>query len=229
MKSLCVVVAIMIVSAVQAEGAGVNIAWDTCGPAGSERASSSCTSNVGTRSFVVSFVPEEPFDGASVVGCRLLIWTDNGNPLPSWWQMAAGSCREGGLDIEFHGSAGSPCDTIPSVMTDWDYVQQQVSPSTAYLFATSGSTGTGIDLVPGQEYFVLRANINQVKTVGADSCGGCWTPMGIVVEFVSVASEQESFSLDDPDRRREILWQPDIVPTRATTWGQIKRLYRGRR
>jgi hypothetical protein len=53
--------------------------------------------------------------------------------------------------------------------------------------------------------------------------------MEILAWTVSVSSQEDSFILDDPDRRLEIFWQPDFVPTRATTWGQIKSLYRGRR
>ena len=229
MKALCVVMLVVLFAPARAECAGVNIGWDTCGPTGGDRASSSCTSNVGTRSFVVSFVPEQAFADAALLNCRLMIRTADGSALPSWWQMAPGACRPDGLDLEFGGLAGVPCDTIPSVQTVWDYVQDAGSPGRADIVAGTGSSGPGVDLVPGREYFVLRANINYQRTAGADSCGGCWTPMEIVVGFVRVHSQDDSFILFDPDRLGIILWQPDIVPAQATTWGQIKRLYRGRR
>lgn len=229
MKTMYMVMVVVVLAAAGAEGAGVNIGWDTCGPTGGDRASSSCTSNVGTRSFVVSFVPEQAFAGAALLGCRVGIRTADGSALPSWWQMEPGACRDAALDLEFHGLAGTPCDTIPSVQTVWDYVQGAGSPGSAVIIAGTGSSGPGVDLVPGQEYFVLKVNISFSKTAGTDSCGGCWVPMEIYVGDVSVYSQDDSFILTDPDRLGIILWQPDIVPARSTTWGQIKSLYRGRR
>ena len=226
MKRLWMIMGLVALTAGTAAGPGVNNGWDVCGPTGAGEASSSCTSNGGTRSFVVSFVSPKSFPGASVIGCRVLIRTADDAQLPSWWQMAPGACREGGLGLDFHELAGSPCDTIPSVVSTWDYVQH---PGDADIIALTGSSGPGVDLVPGREYFVLRANINFVGTAGPDTCGGCWAPMEIVAAAVSISSADDSFMLADPDRRMLILWQPDIVPARATTWGQVKSLYRRRR
>jgi hypothetical protein len=113
-------------------------------------------------------------------------------------------------------------------LSTWDYVHDS-SLDFAQIVAASGSSGPGVDLIAGREYFVAKVNINFSNTAGADSCGGCWVPMEIVAFTVNVHSQDDSFILADPDRRGYILWQPDIVPARATTWGQIKYLYRGRR
>ena len=106
------------------------------------------------------------------------------------------------------------------------------------------------DLLGGQNYFAFSLSINHAKTIGTGSCDGCATPVCIVLNSIMVAapgafigdtfvSDQRFITATTAPGSNFITWQggggvvggggigcPAATPTRQSTWGNVKSLYR---
>jgi hypothetical protein len=109
------------------------------------------------------------------------------------------------------------------------------------------------NLVAGTEYFTAALRITHVKTVGAGACGGCNVPVCIVAGHITVttpvaandivlvdgangqasqiASWQSATTLDlisscHMSCNASFSCVPTSTPTRNSTWGAVKALYR---
>jgi len=94
--------------------------------------------------------------------------------------------------------------------------------------------GNEIPLNVGEEYFGAKVVVNNAKTTGTGSCAGCTVPMSVTLNGVRVVQPSGASGgnplVTDPAQNRTITWQggagAPAVATRATTWGQVKSLYR---
>lgn len=105
--------------------------------------------------------------------------------------------------------------------------------------AALGSVAAGV------EYFACNVNISNVKTTGLGACAGCLTPACIAVGNINVYSSGSSLPalvLTAPANGTDsnyATWQggggagplpggacPAATPTRNSTWGAVKSLYR---
>jgi hypothetical protein len=109
------------------------------------------------------------------------------------------------------------------------------------------------DLVAGTEYFAAMLQISHAKTIGAGACGGCDAPMCIVLGAIKVTTPvlaNDIVLLDGANGPASQIasWQsattlnlvnschmacvasfdcvPTSTPTRNSTWGAVKALYR---
>jgi hypothetical protein len=218
--------ALQVMVAATALAAGGNIGWGACGPSGPREKSFACDTNAGRDTFVVSFV--SPSDEAQVMGveCRVRVrTTDFLAPLPYWWQLQSGGCRSGSVGIEFTAGASSSCQQIPATIQGWNYSPIQV-PGQAQLTVLAGPGGSGVSISSGVEYFVFRAIIDHGKTASPDSCGECWRPMTLQLEYVYLDETSRRVELTSPDRQGTITWQSGVVSAIPRSWGQIKSLFR---
>jgi hypothetical protein len=257
MRRFVLIVLALIAPAVASAGPGVNIRWDHCyGDGGVANKAFACDTNVGTEQLVLSY--ELPEDLASVSGTEMLVYFQPASPaLPDWWQLRnPGTCRQAALSFSMTPPAGS------ANCLDWS--QGAASGGIgAYtpdflgklrLAAALAVPSSALqNLVAGTEYFAGTIQISHVKTVGAGACGGCDTPMCIVLGTINVvtpvlgnnirpigstngpsspiASWQSATTLNlDVNCHMGCFASFDCVatstPTRNSTWGAVKALYR---
>jgi hypothetical protein len=98
-------------------------------------------------------------------------------------------------------------------------------------------------IVGGDELYDFTINITNQKTVGTGSCAGCTTPVCIVLNSINVVAqdnvEERLLSTPTAPGSNFITWQgggnpsaggtigcPAATPTRRSTWGSVKSLYR---
>jgi len=229
--------------AARASGFGAfNLTWGTgCwrdNPA--TLSTSACDSNDGSVSFTVSFVQNATvpnFDG-------LEAWLDlqsDSPELPDWWQLTdPGGCRQGSLSVSFDPIATPSGCANPwaGLVESYKYVNWSTAAfpffgerpaNRALLYVRYIITSNRVPLPAGVEYFGFTVTINMARTVGAGACGGCSTPVTIVLNKINLIS---GGLLTTPLDNQCLRWQAGGVtpcsatPTRSSTWGQIKSLYR---
>jgi len=83
------------------------------------------------------------------------------------------------------------------------------------------------------EYYAFRFRVGDAKSVGTGACAGCSVPMCLLLTSLNVvgATLGEQRIVSQPLVNNMIYFNsgstaPCIVPTRATTWGAVKSLYR---
>jgi hypothetical protein len=85
------------------------------------------------------------------------------------------------------------------------------------------------------EYYACRIDIGRSKTTGTGSCAGCTVYACIILNSIQLFQPPAlAFDpiLSNPIDRYFVWWQngvpgcPGIVPVKATSWGQLKSLYR---
>ena len=122
--------------------------------------------------------------------------------------------------------------------------------------ATAVPVANVATLAAGTEYFVAQFTINHAKTVGSGACAGCAEPVCIVFNSLNVvtlsnvanqllmqgangtnsqfvhwqgaAVQNLHLSCPSPFRPCELLYTCTLAstPTRGSTWGAVKALYR---
>jgi hypothetical protein len=235
--------------ATTASAAGVNLRWNACpGDGGVANRNSTCASNTGSNVLVGSFLSDTDILG--VTGIEVVVdLASAGASLPAWWQFnAAGSCRQTSLSVNPTISATA------AACADWAngaaagglaaYKLGLYGPTSARIiigFATGAQPPP--DVLGGQEYFGFNANINNAKTVGTGACAGCTVPVCLVLNSINVVPGiLAGHKLIGPTNGTDsnfATWQggviggsplgtgcPAATPTRNTTWGSVKSLYR---
>ena len=237
-------------AAVASARPGVNLRWSACfGDGGVLNRASTCLTNAGTNALVGSF--ELDRDVIGVTGIEVVL--DLASPLPAlpaWWTFNAPGgvtgCRGGAL-------TANPTISATAVnCADWaggaaagglaTYKTGLFGPTSARILI-GFAVVSPVDAFAAQEYFGFNCNISNVKTVGTGNCAGCLTPVCIV--FIScnvvpgtLAGTRLWGPTNGPDSHYA-LWQggggvstslgngcPVGTPTRNTTWGSVKSLYR---
>ena len=244
------VVAAMLCVASVASAAGVNLSWNTCAGegTGANNKTSACAVNTGSNLLVTSFVL--PADLAAVNGNELVIDVlTQAATLPDWWAFKdAGTCRQTSLGFNVTANASDV------VCIDWGAGQsaggigaysQELGTIDPGLLAQHRRLKIAVavplsaiaDLTQDTEYFSCNITINNAKTVGTGACAGCTEPMCIVLNVLRVTSH---IGIGENDvvlgtgaspGSNIVTWQGlgpncQAVPTRNTTWGAVKALYR---
>ena len=86
------------------------------------------------------------------------------------------------------------------------------------------------------EYYAFRVNVARSKSTGTGLCAGCMEPACIVLNEIQLFQPPEQNfdpQITNPAVSNFALWQATAVPgcplstpTRSSTWGQVKSLYR---
>jgi len=246
MKYLLRAVCVLAFAAPAAQAGGINLTWGSgCWQDNPATLSTfACDSNDGSVSFTVSFAPDidlDYFDG-------IYAWLDfqsDSPELPDWWQLTdPGGCRQGSLSTSADISAtpGGCADPWPGRPINFQYVSWRTAafpnplPSMpanrAQLFvAYAIKASEAVTLPRGVEYYAFTVTINFAKTVGGGACGGCSTPVTIVLNTVT-PSARTLRPLTTPINNQCLRWQAGGVtpcsatPARSGTWGMLKSLYR---
>jgi hypothetical protein len=227
---------------------GVAIRWDQCyGDAGTINHNFACNANTGSDGLIASF--EVPQDIAFVNGLRAVLVLAAASPtLPAWWEYRnAGSCRISSLTLSF---------AVPGTAvncSDWasgqgagvigSYTVGSAGPNTASIEVVEAVPTLFDDLLAGNEWFAFKLTIDHAKTVGTGACVGCSVPVCIVLREIEVVCQApgQGVRLTSPLNGTDAFystWQgggapsgnylgcPAATPTRASTWGGVKALYR---
>ena len=213
------------------------LGWNAC------RASSGepdmpfpCTSLGAQRSLVCSFVLASTVD--SVIGAELDLDVQSAaSPLPAYWRFDLGGCSGGPLTTAFSGPGicADPWGGFASALV------QQVSPGEPRGADSQVRIRTVVSL-PSIQARTLDAGVvyDAVQLVFSSdralSCGGCPIPACLVLN--SILLRRLPGALDvlvtnvagTPDNM--VTWQGGTgadcvaVPTRHSTWGELKVRYR---
>lgn len=224
--------------------AGINLSWDDCGTYGVANRTFACNANVATAGVAyVSFTPTYQ-SGFATTRTMVFDLAAASSTLPGWWQFAGGGCRSGAL-----GVSGS-FDMGPFNCSDmWTGVP--ATTSTAYSAGFGGIPNRARLVVTTQiaevvalptnyaemEWYALRLTLSGAKTVGTNSCGGCATPVCLVLNSLRLDSiapgDVPTVTLTSPLQRNWVTWQggavaggcPAATPVRNRTWGMLKSSY----
>jgi len=228
---------------------GVALSWNHCFGEGTgiQNRSFACDTNVGFEELIGSFAIGE--DMLNVSGNEIVVDAStaspyaymplppNGPPLPEWWKFKnAGTCRQTSLFTIF------VADPANVVCQDWG-AGAQVGGLAAYNIDFRG-TGTARILAavavpptalqalhPGNEYYSFTLRIRNDKTVGAGACAGCGTAIYLTFNRINVTTDVPANNRTyagplDGTSSDLVSWNVSPVPTRTTTWGAVKSLYR---
>lgn len=233
---------------------GCNLRWDHCyGDGGAPNKNFACDTNTGLEALVGSFVPA--WDIGDLSGLEIVMTMASAtNAYPAWWSATAGGCRTASA-INASPTPVDPVTTNCPDWSSGNAVGGLAAyriglffgPNTARILMAYAVPPELRPLLLGRhEYFAFRINISHVATVGTGACAGCTTPMCIMFTSVNMVTPFGSPSptrwLTGPANQVDsdyATWQggagvastlgigcPAATPTRTSTWGSVKALYR---
>ncbi len=224
-----------------AHAGGLSIAWQDCralGGSGVDNQNFGCMSEINQFPLTPAFVLATPID--SVVSFELVIDVDvAATELPAWWRMDPGQCRANGWSAD--ATASASCydpwlGTGVAGFQGWLAGQPGASPRHGRLLvAAAAAPGTFVTLDADVAYSAARVVLRSNKTL---TCEGCASPACLVFNSVIIrrlpGSSVETVTLWEPEvlGLERIRWQGgsgadcQAVPTRRSTWGAVKSLYR---
>lgn len=250
-KLLWLCAAAMLVPAMAFANGGVDLSWGDCAPdAGSHQPARSfnCTGTANTtHNLLLYFKPNR--DLPNFVGIRMDIdlQTDVNAPLPPFYHYEVGGCQRpgaptpAGVTMTDAIVAGSACEGFNdpwAVGTEGfegiaTYIFDDDRPGNGH-FVLGVAHSTSFSLIAKQNYYGAQLSFNN-RNRGI--CAGCGTPA--VIKFNSATLES-----NDGTEAQEIAFTAgkggdcvtlnngsaprcvDPTPTRNSTWGQVKSLYR---
>jgi outer membrane protein assembly factor BamE (lipoprotein component of BamABCDE complex) len=248
-KMMLLCAALLAASAtIASAAAGVNVRYNTCfADGGLANKTFACNTNAGTNAMVVGF--QLGADQFGVTGIEIVVdGATAGTALPDWWKLAAATCRSGAL-------SANPTASLSAVnCADWTGGAGIGTGIAAYQVGNYGPTsfrikcgtavnaGTPSDLFAG-DYFAQNIIFTNAKSVGTGACAGCSTAACIMVSSINVVSgtalQNKLSGATNGTDANYVTWQggagvsstiasgcPAATPTKNTTWGSVKSLYR---
>ena len=231
-------------------GVGMALRWDRCaGDAGVVNKNFACDVNTGSEALVGSFMLSVPSPGTA--GLEIVLTLASASPtVPAWWQFRnAGTCRTSSLGMALmappnavHCADWAPLGDAAGGIGAYTNYSGTLNPNMMRLLAVAAVPSTNLsDLVTDQEYFAFQFNLNHAKTTGTGACGGCTTPMCLLLQKIDVVTPTTHQALStwwmSPDDLFAT-WQggagvtttlgsgcPLATPTRNATWSGVKALY----
>jgi len=239
-KTLVLAGAMLALSASLASAAGINLSWDDCGLAGTPSKTFDCATTTGVPfTMYASFVP--PPGITEFLGISSQMDITSIGALPDWWKHGTTQCRgTAGMSVSFDFTSG------PFNCTD--FFVGQAAGGSAYDVAFGGPNRARLRVqcaVPidnrgpvnqSSQYYAYKVSLQRSKSTGTGSCVGCDVPMCIVLNEIQLfqpPSAGNDPSITNPANSNYVTWQaatvpgcPASTPTRNSSWGQVKSLYR---
>jgi hypothetical protein len=228
----------------------LEIAFDDCpgAPGALPQKVDACASNVGqAMSLVVSFVA--PVDIPEFVALTAVIRVGRHNqPLPLWWGMVPGGCRQGmghaEIGVSDVGVCADPWGGSPGFSSIL-FEEVPSTPSGSSFLQMTVEVGLGqadpLDLQTGVKYQLFTLSVPRTRSIGPDACPGCCEGVCIIVDRIRLFSRRTPFRIDLSNTGTPAVayWQGAAihtpgecigvgcpVPVRKSTWGDVKALYR---
>ena len=227
-----------------ARAAGINLSWNDYGTSGQSLATSYCNTNVGTQSMVISFVSPVPM--TQFVGfAGVMDVMFNSATVPSWWMGQNGGCRP--LTFNFNSDFSAGPFSCGDLWSGSIVGATNLSPGVPaanrlrirFFGAVPSNEPRTIDDVT--QYYLVKIAINNLKTVGAGSCGGCDIAACILLNQIELDQPAGvgDYVITQPLDNVLVGWQcPAVygtpepqcfacpVPAKKNSWGGIKQLFR---
>lgn len=238
-KTLLIAGAMLTLSAALALAApGTRIAWNDCG--GPKNMTSTCASNFETQK-VLQGSYELPPPGATVTGNEIILDAADptGAPLSCWWNMVSTNApRAAGWDMIFTNpvNCADYWGSIPGGPTGGSGASS--SGNRVRFGGIVAISESGAQPIPdGVEFYSFSWRLKFANTTGG-TCPGCNTPnMQINLQDINVTQPTgggPSIHLGpDPTVVQQcakfntaITSCDAATPTKNSTWGQVKALYR---
>lgn len=242
-------------STAMAQG-GINLSWNDCGSNGLSNLTFACNSNTGAPfTMIASCIAPVPLPQFLGVSARIDIRNGGSTQTPGnladWWAHGTGLCRGAtALSANFDFVSG------PFTCLDWaggtaaggslyqvgGIIPPQggglAGPDVATLLVQCAiPAGTEVAVDEVTELYAFKVNVTRAKTTGTGNCTGCNTPACIVLNNIQMFQPLEQNNdpiLNSPINSNFVSWQalpssppcPEATPTRSSSWGQVKSLYR---
>jgi len=222
-----------------AAGGGINLSWSDCGPYGALSRNLSCNTTAGAQVMVGSGISPAPMSQLVALTAMVVLQTDESSLSP-WWEFAPLGCRAGSLFAFFDYTAGPFSCADPwagNAQGGFTFVQGLGAPNRAEIRVTCAVPApVALDDVSEAYFFTLA--FNNAHMTGAGICPGCTDGACFTLSslLLSQAGGVGDLTLATPLLRNFVLWQgggagglgtcSGATPTRATTWGAVKSLYR---
>ena len=242
---------LLALSAVAANAAGLSLNWDRCASTGrTANKTLACANNLAAGGTLVGSF-DVATDVLAATGIEFIVdLASAGATLPQWWVASCAARFSVNATVGanaspscFDWSGGTAAGGLAAYTTPGPY-----GPTTARIFGAFAVPPAGVDvpsigaIVPGGEYFAFNIVLNAAKTSGLGNCAGCLTPVCLVFNNLKmVAGTQTAAILNTAQApgSNSVTWQggagvgstlgnscPAATPTRNTTWGSVKSLYR---
>jgi hypothetical protein len=169
--------------------------------------------------------------------------------VPDWWDVGTlisddGNCRVGGMvrqAVGTHSACANPYGSVSQVGAE-AFVLGRLGPGTYRFVADHVPVGGNFQVNPGSGGYAGQhtqmTNANAIDELeGTIICAGCSTPACFVLNFMDVALDYgngtQVFHAETATFQNYVAWMggtgsncPGAVPTKSSTWGQVKALYR---
>jgi len=247
-RFILVAAAPLLLGAAPAWASGINLAWNDCpgGATYSLTQTFACNTNAGIHTLVGSFVAPAGVEMMSA-NENVIDMQTGGAQLSAWWTYGTGQCRaasslQGNFDFTAGpftcydywqgGAIGALSWSMPAASTNRCRIKG--------VFALPSGDARITSIPDGTHVSSFKANINNAKSTGLGTCGGCSDEACIVLNTIIInqpAPQPPRIPLTNPVTVQYVTWQgwstfdpanscPNVTPTRSRTWGSIKALYR---
>jgi hypothetical protein len=210
---------------------GVELSWNDCGSSGAKDKSSVCTTDTTALKLYGSFVAPPGLVG--VTGYRIRVGALDVGNVP-WWDYSTGGCREGlwSLRANAPGPGCSPIAfTLASNPTFVGY------PNGGVTFGATAEFLEPTAIPEGETFYAFTLTLRQPAP---SDCDGCCIPSCLLatLEFY----QESGIVTMEGDFTGAATWQGGVcgvhqgssaiqagcipTPTRSSTWGSLKVLYR---
>jgi hypothetical protein len=218
-----------------AEAVGISLSWNACsddaGAAGDLRFACDTNDRGGPFRLVASIVPDATIPG--IIGVETVFLVDYAGQLPDWWTIDVGGCRIGSVvqEAPLATTVRGTCHTWLGAGFSFGFSSASLT-SQGLVITTEWDNPGGVtsSVLAGQRYVASILDIDQQHTVAsapADvACAGCATPTQISLGWVRLIRATDSWAYLLPSGSKTVTWQGPSVPTRNSSWGAIKALYR---
>ena len=221
---------------------GINLSWNDCGGAGTGARTFACTTNAGTPGVLicsaVAGVAMPQLNGqASVLDVQT-----NQAALSQWWHLETGGCRSVALVVSFDFTTGpfTCLDAWGGQAVGGINFQPDPIVLNRGRIKTVCAVNPPVAIDGTDEYYFEKVTLLNSKTVGNGSCAGCTDGACIVFNQIQLTQptgfSPVSNNISTPILRQFVTYQaggagigggcPGAVPTRSSTWGSVKSLYR---
>ncbi len=243
------------VSAAFAQDGTMNLSWAVCRDAATTGLSVlnnepdagytgawSCNANSGPPPLTlnVGFRPTQSLNLFQATNVQIDIQLSTAG-LVDWWSLAAGQCRDGNLvnnNVATDGQCVSPYAAV--VQAGGSNITNGLGGANRIRYEadwTRTDAGGALPAPGTGGYFAQIIELKLGKTVApflsTVFCAGCNTAACIVLNKVIYAGGTQKFTITTPDLSAFVTWFggtggncPGATPTRSSTWGQVKALYR---
>jgi hypothetical protein len=240
---ICLVLPALLASTASAQ---IQVRWDDCfTDGGATDKSPACNTDVGTSRLVISYTAPQTFTGFVAIDGTIDLQANNPT-ISSWWDLKnSGACRQTAASISIDGTVlpnyyGSCVDT-------WDFGATATALFTGYARGYGGDPARAVFAIarPASNPTTLNDGTNylawiwQIDNTNTTNCSGCLEPVVIVPTRIVLSSvnpggngatAQTLTLTPDLSNLGEALvsWHQGYIPdpVRATTWGNVKAMYR---